>query len=200
MFGGGKTILDYIQNMKNDLTNNKSQKQININYKNVDLFTDGSQIREKKTYKSLGIGWAYIVKENKNTIHSKYNSIKEGNSQVAELTAIYEALYYVSGMSHHEKMNINVYSDSEYSIKSLTIWYHNWIKNNWIKPNKSKVKHREIIEPSLKMIDNLKKNGHKVTFTHVRSHTEKQDYISLGNAEVDKLASLAAKMAIKDHK
>ena len=85
---------------------------------------------------------------------------------------------------------INIYTDSEYSIKSLTEWIKNWKKNNWKNANNKDVANQDII----KKIDKyLQKYKGKIFFHHVRSHTGKSDYKSMGNTIADKLATEGAK-------
>ena len=52
---------------------------------------------------------------------------------------------------------------------------------------------QDIIKPIIKF---LKKNKDKIKFKHVRSHTGKQDYESLGNEMADKLANEGAMRSI----
>jgi len=107
-------------------------------------------------------------------------------NQRAELYAIYKALK-ISTKKKFDK--IHIYSDSEYSIKSLTVWIDNWKKNDWRTANKKPVMNQDII----KEIDvYLQKYKKKIVFTHVYSHTGNTDIHSLGNAEADRLATSGA--------
>ena len=193
MFRGGNSILKYINNMKEEETPLIQTKKIQY-----DIFTDGSEIKAKGTHKTLGLGWAYVVKQNKETIAEVSGTMKEGNNQRVELYAIYKALEYLQKISLNSTMkyDIIIHSDSDYSIKSLTLWSLNWVRNQWMTSNKKPVKHRDLIEPSLHMIRELKKHHH-VVFNHVRSHTNKQDFIHQGNAEADALATYESKASIK---
>tara|TARA_B110000261_G_C13058565_1_gene347175 strand:+ start:169 stop:702 length:534 start_codon:yes stop_codon:yes gene_type:complete len=166
----------------------------------IDIFTDGSEIKENKTYKTLGLGWAYIIKINKETVHFENGSIDEGNNQRVELYAIYKALSYITNNFLVSSQDITIHSDSEYSIKSLNLWCLKWVKNNWMKADKTKVKHRDIIEPSLELIKNIKKTHCNLMFNHVRSHTNKKDFIHSGNQEADNLATMASKSNMKRNK
>lgn len=193
MFTGGNSILKYINNMKGE--EGAPLIQTTTQY---DIFTDGSEIKEKGTYKTLGLGWAYVVKQNKETMAEVSGTMSEGNNQRVELYAIYKALEYLQKISLNStiKYDIIIHSDSDYSIKSLTLWSLNWVRNQWMTSNKKPVKHRDLIEPSLNMIKELKKHHHLV-FNHVRSHTNKQDFIHKGNAEADALATHESKASIK---
>jgi ribonuclease HI len=104
-------------------------------------------------------------------------------NQRAELYAIYKAIKIIT--THDKNLNILLYTDSEYSIKSLTEWIHNWKKNNWISSTKKPVLNQDII----KNIDKLmEEHIGKIKFKHVRSHTGKLDYESIHNEIADKLA------------
>jgi ribonuclease HI len=73
-----------------------------------------------------------------------------------------------------------------YSINCITKWIGNWLKKDWKTSNGKEVMNRDLIQ---KLYDLYKK--HRVTFTHVRSHTGKQDRLSLGNEMADRLACQA---------
>ena len=129
MFTGGNSILKYINNMKGE--EGAPLIQTTTQY---DIFTDGSEIKEKGTYKTLGLGWAYVVKQNKETIAEVSGTMSEGNNQRVELYAIYKALEYLQKISLNStiKYDIIIHSDSDYSIKSLTLWSLNWVRNQWM--------------------------------------------------------------------
>lgn len=81
-------------------------------------------------------------------------------------------------------IKVKIVTDSQYVIKSATIWMRGWIRNNWItystqQPVKNKDLHMVLNEL-------LKKN--KVKFEWVRGHTGVPD-----NEEADQLAKEAAK-------
>ena len=85
----------------------------------------------------------------------------------------------------YEFERINIYTDSEYSIKSLTVWIHNWKKNGWKNSKKEDVANQDIIKKIDKYMTIFKNQIH---FHHVRAHTGNQDAISKGNAIADVLA------------
>jgi ribonuclease HI len=130
MFTGGNSILKYINNMKEE-EEGAPLIQKTIQY---DIFTDGSEIKEKGTHKTLGLGWAYVVKQNKETIAEVSGTMSEGNNQRVELYAIFKALEYLIKISLNStiRYDIIIHSDSDYSIKSLTLWSLNWVRNQWM--------------------------------------------------------------------
>ena len=145
----------------------------------IDIYTDGSCIKNKKNI-ACGYG-VYFPNGEFSNISRPFNHPPLTN-QRTELYAIYTALKIAN-----EFDNITIYSDSEYSIKSLTIWIKNWKKNNWQTAQKKSVLNQDII----KNIDELMHN--RVKFIHVKAHTGKQDDMSKNNDIVDKFAKDGAK-------
>lgn len=192
------TILKYFQTSEN-------KSIIPVEMHTYDIFTDGSEIKHKKTYKTLSVAWAYIINLNREMITSNSDNIldlKEGNNQRAELVAIYKALndVFILTVSNSNRdvivnnsIEINIYSDSDYAIKCFTVWSLNWKRNGWKTANKKPVKHKDIIEPCINLINEIKRKGHLISFHHVRAHTNKTDYISRGNNSVDILAQSTAR-------
>lgn len=151
---------------------------------NIILFTDGSCMKKSDGMK-CGYGVYFPNKECSNI--SKPFDYGEKTNQRAELYAIYKGIKRVT--SNIEFKTVNLYTDSEYSIKSLTVWIKNWKKNGWKNSKKEDVANQDII----KKIDKyLQQHSGKIFFHHVRSHTKKQDYYSKGNEMADKLATSGA--------
>lgn len=159
----------------------KSQKKESKNI--VVVYTDGSCQKGNK----CGYGIHFPNKELKD-MSRKFTHVPLTN-QRAELYAIYKALYKIT--KELEFDIIEVYSDSEYSIKSLTVWIENWKKNNWKTSNKKEVLNQDLIR---KIDDILQKYPDMINFTHVRSHTGKTDKHSIGNDVADKLATAGANL------
>ena len=141
-------------------------------------FTDGSYIREKD---QCGYGIHYPNGEYID-VSKPFKKLPKTN-QRAELYAIYKVIKQVN--KSDENLNIHIYTDSEYSIKSLTIWIKNWIKNGWINSKNKPVENQDIIK---KINELMGSHKGKIKFTHVRSHTGKKDFESINNDIVDKLA------------
>ena len=79
---------------------------------------------------------------------------------------------------------IKFYTDSQYVIKGLTEWRHNWIKRKW-----KKVKNSELWKETISSYEILSTIS-KVEFEHVRAHTTgyKDHSPEYYNDIVDKLA------------
>ncbi len=149
------------------------------------MFTDGSCIKKPNQPIKCGYGVFFPNNELKNI--SKPFVVGELTNQRAELYAIYKGIKKVTHNIDFHKLDI--YSDSEYSIKSLTEWIINWKKNGWKNSNKKPVANQDLI---LKIDKYLEKYKGKIFFHHVRSHTGKQDFQSLCNEKADKLATNGA--------
>jgi ribonuclease HI len=154
-------------------------KHILMNIANkILVFTDGSYV--KKTNK-CGYGVFFPNGEFKNL--SRKFTHKPLTSQRAELYAIYKAIKTVQENNYNYP--IKIYTDSEYSIKSLTIWIKDWKKRNWKSSTGKDVKNQDLIKDIDELINNHKA---EIQFQHVRSHTGKKDFESINNEIVDKLA------------
>lgn len=146
----------------------------------IDIFTDGSLIRKKgKIYCGYGI---YFPNGENDNISKKFDKGLITNNR-AELYAIYKSLKICKKiLKEKEIKKINIYSDSEYSVKTLTIWYKNWIKNG------KDYKNKDIIDKIIKLINKL----NNVNFIHIKSHTGENNYYSLSNNQADELAKSGA--------
>lgn len=213
------SILHYLKNMKTDCNTNTNNNGIRGNdrgnnpvrdkpfHSNMidvyDVFTDGSEIKHSKTHKTLAVGWSFVILKNKVLFGDHSDCIRNvtlGNNQRAELMALNRALQRINHIIDYSNnpCQITIYTDSEYSMKSLTIWCHTWKHNGWKTANKKPVKHKDLIEQSMQYMNDIKKSGHSLSIFHVRAHTDKKDYISLGNSHADRLAQSAAKKMLKE--
>lgn len=145
------------------------------------VFTDGSSLNNAAIISFGGIGIHFPNGELDDI--SEPFMLKPITNQRSELYAIYTAIDKIT--TELEFNTITVYSDSEYSIKSLTEWIPNWKKNGWKNSMGKPVKNRDIIEPLHQMIERY---PNRIKFKHVRSHTGKKDFESIGNDKADKLA------------
>jgi ribonuclease HI len=151
---------------------------------NVIVFTDGSCMNKSDGIKA-GYG-VYFPNEELNNI-SKPFTFGDKTNQRAELYAIYKAIKRI--ILKFEFNQINIYTDSNYSIQSLTKWIKTWKKNNWKNSKKQNVANQDIIK---KIDDYLQQYPNKILFHHVKSHTKKDDFNSKGNEMADKLATEGA--------
>ena len=148
------------------------------------VFTDGSCIKNKSGI-YCGYGIHYPNSEFKDS--SKAFEHEPLTNQRTELYAIYKTLKQVDRKSIFN--NLTIYSDSEYSIKSMTVWINQWKKNGWKTANKKPVLNQDIIK---KIDEILQKHIGKINFIHVPAHTGKQDNLSKWNDIADGLAKKGA--------
>ena len=153
------------------------------------IYTDGSCINNGKKNAIGGIGVFFGDNDIRNI--SRLQDGLTHSNQLGELQAIYNALE----ISEDDK-NIEIFTDSNYSINCLTKWYKSWEKNNWKTTKGKDVIHKELLKNILLLI----KKKQRVKFIHVRSHqpepNDKQsnEYdVWYGNYKADELATNAIK-------
>jgi ribonuclease HI len=102
------------------------------------IYTDGSS---KGNPGPGGFGAIIFDEENAKEIGGKEE--KTTNNRM-EMVAAIEALKNVP-----ENSEIELYADSEYLIKGITIWIKNWQKNNWRTKDKREVLNKDLWEELL---------------------------------------------------
>lgn len=153
------------------------------------VFTDGSYSKNGKSSRA-GYG-IYFINGELNNVSRPFIK-KPITSQRAELYAIYKSLNMIMTCLKDTK-KIIIYSDSEYSIKSMTIWIKKWENNLWKTSSGEKVKNLDIIQGIDKL---MKKFDGIIIFNHIKAHTLKQDIISKSNEVADKLAKAGSKINV----
>ena len=78
---------------------------------------------------------------------------------------------------------VNIYSDSEYSVKTFNEWLPKW------KKGKKEYKNPDIIN---EIEEHISMAPFKVNMKHIRAHTGKTDIHSISNSIVDELAKKGA--------
>jgi len=152
----------------------------------IKVFTDGSCIK-KKSGILCGYGVHYPNKEY-NDFGRPFTHVPLTN-QRAELYAIYKGIQRIHKRDKY--VNIIIYSDSEYSIKSLTIWIKQWKLNGWKTAGKKPVLNQDLI---IELDSLLSKHNGKIKFVHVKAHTNGKDYESIHNDIADGLAKTGANL------
>jgi len=143
------------------------------------VYTDGACSNNGSKRAKAGIGVHF---SQRNEIKLEDLSLRlyidNPTNNKAELIAIEKALETCSNSNITSK--IIIFTDSEYSIKCITLWYPDWVRKN-------KLENRKNID-ILDRISNYYTNM-KIEFQHIRSHTGLQDEHSVGNNWADKLAT-----------
>jgi ribonuclease HI len=148
------------------------------------VFTDGSFIKNKTSVK-CGYG-IHFPKNEFSDVYGKL-TMKPETNQRAELFAILQALQIIT--KKYDDIKIIIYTDSMYSINSLTLWITNWKNNGWKSSTGKSVMNQDLIKAIDEIITSY--NG-KIKFKHVKAHTKGTSYEALGNEVVDELAKKGA--------
>jgi ribonuclease HI len=200
------------KSLQDSLTSIKSSQysnDLNYNVRNwtvIDdelyIFTDGSS-RKAQSPNDFNSGFGVFLNLKCTNIKEQFTDNKTNNQ--CELMALDYSfkliLRYYRELSEMNKV-IKIVSDSEYSIKCISVWLAAWKKNNWKTAKGEDVKNRDLIESidasmlRIKLInskiDASKKI--KVKLIHVNSHQpmDRSDktkfYIWYGNFCADLLA------------
>lgn len=167
------------------------------------VYTDGSVTNNGKKYARGGSGVFFGTDDPRN-LALRFD-IKPVTTPRTELYAVYKALeMYIqtnwetlnTGPKLRPRKKIFIYSDSEYTVKTVQTWMDSWQRNGWKKQNGTPVENLDIIKTiySIKKyyIDHL-----QVKLIHVRSHqpqpknTNSEEYMHwYGNYMADKLAAM----------
>ena len=89
--------------------------------------------------------------------------------------------------------DIEIRTDSKYSIDCVTSWFINWRRNGWKTASGKAVENRDLVEAVLEKIDHRKRLRSKTEFVWVKGHANEP-----GNVAADNLAVTAAYRAKAD--
>jgi ribonuclease HI len=142
------------------------------------IFTDGTCINNGRPNAYAGYGIYFMNKAFEDS--SQPFLLEPITNNRAEIYAIIRALRGIIKHPTHFDNEITIYSDSQYAIKSIKGLYRS--KMNLDLVNKGK-----------KMYEKIK---HKTSIKHVKAHTGRKDFLSIGNHYADKLANLGAEKAL----
>lgn len=142
------------------------------------IYTDGACKHNGSEKAKAGIG-IHFSKKNEIVINdiSERLVYKTQTNNAAELMAILISLEKC--IEYNIQKKIYIYTDSNYSINCITIWYPEWIK----KGNYNNRKNIDILHK----INNIYKNLN-IEFKHIKAHTKLNDVHSIGNEMADRLA------------
>lgn len=157
----------------------------------IEVYTDGSF---KKTPNGDICGYGiYFPDHELPNVSAPFTYGKMTNNR-AELYAILQAIIKI--VKNYIFDLIIIYTDSEYSQKSLTTYINEWRKNNWKKSNNKPVENQDIIKKIDKYLQKLKG---KINIQWVRAHTKGGDIYSINNAKADILANKGAEKMRKNN-
>ena len=165
---------------------NDSNNSSNLRYEGdwVMVFTDGACPNNGKGGARAGIGvwWNYGHRHN---VSERVKGEKQTNN-VGEIQAIVRAIRLACEMKNVRKLQIN--TDSEFTINSVTKWMSGWKKKGWRKADGKGVANKEdfmILDEVLQKAKDIEKV--EIKWQHVRGHAGVE-----GNEEADKLAVAGA--------
>lgn len=140
-----------------------------------ECWPDGSRLGDSTVEGGPG-GWGYHAKYGELVVEKSCGYVKTTNNRM-EILAIISFLE-----EFQEPTKIKVYSDSQYTIDSVTKWIYGWMRNNWTTSQGQPVKNKDLFERLFKLV-----KFHTVTFIKVPAHTGIPE-----NERADELAKEAA--------
>jgi len=177
-----KLNMDKIKTMTTNIKNSEYSNDLNYNVdkwniinNEIYIFTDGSSRKSQEFFNSgVGIYLGY----NCTNIKEQYNNKTNNQCELMGMDYAFKLIVrYYRELSIIQKQ-INIVSDSEYSIKSCSLWLSAWKKNNWKTAKGEDVKNKDIIESidgsmlRIKIINSKLEgdNKIKVKLIHINSH------------------------------
>lgn len=161
--------------------------------KKVIIYTDGSS----RGNPGPG-GWGSIIIYNDEISNSQFpiSKIKEIGGRVEnttnnrmEMRAAIEALRLVSlaqgklSNSDQDDIKVEIFADSEYLIKGITMWIKNWQKNNWRTKDKREVMNQDLWQELLAETENKNIEWKKVLGHSGHKLNDRCDEIATGFAD-----------------
>lgn len=135
------------------------------------IYTDGSS---RGNPGPGGYGAVLIMGENVLEIGGRENMTTNNRM---EITACIQALNNIPSNLFNEP--ITLYSDSEYVVKSMTLWISGWQKKGWRTASKKEVLNRDLWEKLLSV-----SQGKDIKWLHVDGHADNE-----GNNRCDVIAT-----------
>jgi ribonuclease HI len=137
------------------------------------IWTDGSSRGNGQRGARAGLGVYFGPNDPRNLSQPLPGDLQ--TNQRAELLAIQRALESVP-----DTQDVEIVTDSQYSINCVTVWAAKWEKNQWKTSGDQPVKNKDIVQDVRKLME--KREG-VTNFKWVKGHA-----LDKGNEEADKLA------------
>ncbi|KAE8365481.1 ribonuclease H-like domain-containing protein [Aspergillus caelatus] len=103
------------------------------------IYTDGSSLNNGRALASAGVGVYFGPGDNRNVSEPLKGSRQ--TNQRAELTAILRALDIAP-----RHRDVTIFTDSQYAIKCVTVWYVKWQRNKWLTSDNKPVENKDLVE------------------------------------------------------
>ena len=137
--------------------------KFDITKKEIDIFTDGSCSGNPGPG-----GWAAVVIHELISILTGYET-KTTNNRM-ELLATINVIKLID-----PKININLYTDSNYVKSGITLWIYNWVRNNWKNSQKKEIANKDLWLQLYEL-----NNMYKISWNWVKAH-ENNKYNNLAD-------------------
>lgn len=109
--------------------------------------------------------WAFVVLENDHLYKgSKSGFLGNSTNNVAELTAILEALKFAERLSGE----VVIYADSSYALNSITQWMNGWAAKGWKKSDGKPVQNLRLMQDLYEQKNLL---GSRIRYVKVSGHS-----------------------------
>ena len=155
------------------------------------LFTDGACSDNGKKSARGGYG-VYVYSKPSMNIHVSMPLLpnEPQTNNRGELKGIQAALDILDRFESEwrkEYTEFYIWSDSEYSINSLTKWAKGWRSNGWKKRDGGQIQNIDLIKPLYERLSRMS----QVSLHHVRAHqdSKRNEFPYDGNFQADKLAT-----------
>jgi len=184
-----KLIIQQENTNKNTENTEKNTQDTNRIDKKIVIATDGSSYANGKS--TCLASWGYVI----SAMPDNLKELKELNDDTiepllihrasgcvdkktvdgeeiypsnnrGEYLAMYYGLLYFYENYEKIKMPAVILSDSEYCIKTLTIWYDSWVKNNKLADKKN----LDLIRDINNLREKIKAKNVNISFMHINSH------------------------------
>jgi len=175
------TVLEYNNIKAKVYTTNIQHKED----ENIKIYCDGACSGNPG---NAGSGLA-IYENNKNPVLLYGAFVEHGTNNIAELNALFKALFIASSIKTENI--ISIFSDSKYAIDCITTWAYSWKQNSWSKKG-SEIKNLELIQETFYLYEKIKD---KIQIHYVKGHSGIQ-----GNELADKMAIYAIKQKNEEFK
>lgn len=86
-----------------------------------------------------------------------------------------------------------IYSDSNYAIQCVTVWFQNWRKNGWMTSAKKPVENKDLVQEIIEIIERRASITVPTKFVWLKGHADDP-----GNNAADRLAVEGARNAKAD--
>lgn len=166
----------------------------------IDIFTDGSTTNNCRLSKKArgGVG-VYFPSGNYTDIAEPFYIFPITN-QRCELYACIRAVQEIIMKIKKKKVKVQIITDSQYVIKSMTKWIHMWIKRGWKKANGVEPLNMDLIY-WLYNLTEQHKDKFEITYKHIKAHREEPQnrksneyYLWKGNDNADRLSKKGRKI------